>query len=64
MSDCKNCGYYWYDEAEGFNMCHYPENEPQSWAPCAQSEDDARREREKEYWEGIIRQEEYENENY
>ncbi len=61
---CENCGYYWYDEAEGFNMCHYPEDEPHQWAPCEQAEDDARREREKEYWERIIRQEEYENENY
>ena len=45
-------------------MCHYPEDEPHQWAPCEQAEDDARREREKEYWERIIRQEEYENENY
>ena len=49
MNDCKNCGYFWYDEAEGFEMCHYPEDEPHQWAPCEANEESDRIAREEEF---------------
>ena len=33
--DCKNCGYWWYDENEGFETCHCEEG----FEPCAVDED-------------------------
>ena len=62
---CFNCGYYWYDEAEGFEMCHYPEDEPHEWSPCEAQDEADRIAREEAEWEEEKRQieEEY-NENY
>ena len=48
---CENCGYYYYDEVEGFEMCHYPEDEPHEWAPCEAADEADRIEREREMWE-------------
>lgn len=65
MNECRNCGYFWYDEAEGFEMCHYPEDEPHEWSPCEAQEEDDRIAREKAEWEEEKRQimEEYANES-
>ena len=64
MGRCRNCGYYWYDEVEGFEMCHYPEDEPHQWAPCEADEESDRIAREQEEWENFKRQieEEYTDE--
>lgn len=56
MGRCRNCGYYWYDKSEGFEMCHYPEDEPHQWAPCEADEESDRIAREQEEWENFKRQ--------
>lgn len=65
MSKCENCGYYYYDEIEGFEMCHYPESEPHEWSPCEADEEAERIAREEEEWENFKRQieEEYADES-
>lgn len=50
MKCSDGCGYYYYDEIDGYETCHYPDTEPHQWAPCELAAEDERREREEEYY--------------
>ena len=53
---CENCGYYYYDECNGFEMCHYPEDEPHEGSPCEAADEADRTAREEAEWEEEKRQ--------
>lgn len=64
MKCSDGCGYYYYDEVDGYETCHYPDTEPHEWSPCELADEDERRAREEEEWETFKRQieEEYDYE--
>lgn len=50
MKCTDGCGYYYYDEIDGYETCHYPDTEPHQWSPCELADEDERRAREEEYY--------------
>lgn len=40
VAECFNCGYFYPDAGsdDPYYKCHYSDNEPSAWAPCAQQD--------------------------